>query len=112
MWVSGECVTKCTWCVWRMILKDITRTLLRCRLLNKMKGMKPTRERYIRSRSQTWARKSLTGPTPEKDNAAKPESLRYTIVWLKTSAALSVLINICYESYHLLQKHLLVRLFS
>src|SRR6218665_4157790 len=77
MWVSGECVTKCTWCVWRMILKDITRTLLRCRLLNKMKGMKPTRERYIRRHSQTGTRKSLTGPTPEKDNAAIPGPLSY-----------------------------------
>ena|SRR6218665_332145 len=57
--------------------KDITRTLLRCRLLSKMKGMKPTCERYIRRRSQTGTRKSLTGPTPEKDNAANPEPLRY-----------------------------------
>src|SRR6218665_2035075 len=57
--------------------KDITRTLLRCRLLNKMKGMKPTRERYIRRHSQTGTRKSLTGPTPEKDNAAIPGPLSY-----------------------------------
>src|SRR6218665_3861366 len=62
---------------WRMrlendCLKDITRTLLRCRLLNKMKGMKPTRELHIRRRSQTGARKSLAGPTPEKDNVASP----------------------------------------
>src|SRR6218665_2737561 len=30
----------------------------------------------------------------------------------ETSAAPSVFVNICYESYHLLQKHLLLRLFS
>jgi len=30
----------------------------------------------------------------------------------ETSAAASVFVNICYESYHLLQKHLLLRLFS
>src|SRR6218665_2990278 len=57
-------------------LKDITRTLRRCRLLNKMKGMKPTRELYLRRRPQTGARKSLTGPTPEKDNVANPEAQR------------------------------------
>src|SRR6218665_3548980 len=52
--------------------EDITRTLRRCRLLNKMKGMKPTRELHIRRRSQTGARKRLAGPTPEKDNEANP----------------------------------------
>src|SRR6218665_1519308 len=60
-------------------LKDITRTLRRCRLLIKMKGMKPTRELYLRRRPPTGARKSLTGPTPEKDNAANPEAPR--IIW-------------------------------
>ena len=60
-----------------MIFRHNTRTLLRCRLLNKMKGMKPTRELYLRRRPQTGTRKCLTGPTPEKDNAAKPEAPRY-----------------------------------
>ena len=51
---AGECLTRCTWCVWSMIFKDnnFMRTLLCCRLLNKMKGMKPTRELYLRRRSQ------------------------------------------------------------
>src|SRR6218665_824018 len=44
-----------------------------------MKGMKPTRELYLRRRQPTGARKSLTGPTPEKDNAANPEAPR--IIW-------------------------------
>jgi len=61
-------------------LKDITRTLRRCRLLNKMKGMKPTRELYLRRRPQTGARESLTGPTPEKDNAANTEAPRYSVM--------------------------------
>src|SRR6218665_3772635 len=75
-WVSGECLKRCTWCIWSMFFKDNTRTLQRCRLLNKMKGMKPTRELCLRRRPQTGDRKCLTGPTPEKDKAAKPEAPR------------------------------------
>src|SRR6218665_3969058 len=60
-------------------LKDITRTLRRCRLLIKMKGMKHTRELYLIRRPPTGARKSITGPTPEKDNAANPEAPH--IIW-------------------------------
>src|SRR6218665_1021630 len=56
---------------------NITRTLRCCRLLNKMKGMKPTRELCLRRRPQTGARKSLAGPTPEKDNAANPAQHHY-----------------------------------
>src|SRR6218665_3174230 len=59
--------------------EDITRTLRCCRLLNKTKGMKPTRELCLRRRPQTGARKSLTGPTPEKDNVANPAQHRY--IW-------------------------------
>src|SRR6218665_565084 len=59
--------------------EDFTRTLRCCRLLNKMKGMKHTRELYLIRRSQTGARKSLAGPTPEKDNEANPEQHRYNI---------------------------------
>src|SRR6218665_2979688 len=68
-------------------LKDITRTLRRCRLLNKMKGMKPTRELYLRRRPQTGARESLTGPTPEKDNAANTEAPRINVIgaWLSSN---------------------------
>src|SRR6218665_363917 len=64
-------------CLENDCFKDFTRTLRRCRLLNKMKGMKPTRELCLRRRPQTGARKSLTGPTPEKDNAASPAQLHY-----------------------------------
>jgi len=59
-------------CLENNCCKDFTRTLRCCRLLNKVKGMKPTRELCLRRRSQTGARKSLTGPTPEKDNAVNP----------------------------------------
>src|SRR6218665_3529638 len=59
--------------------EDFTRTLRCCRLLNKMKGMKPTRELHIIRRPLTGARKSLTGPTPEKDNSANPEAPRINI---------------------------------
>jgi len=65
-------------CYWRTILKLNTRNFLRCRLLNKIGGMKPTRELYLRRRPQTEARKCPTGPTPGKDNAATPDAPRYT----------------------------------
>ena len=68
-----------------MFFKDNTRTLRRCRLLNKMKGMTPTRELCLRRRPQTGARKCLTRPTPEKDNVATPEVPCYNIHVSKNS---------------------------
>src|SRR6218665_2297395 len=91
-------------CLENDCLKDITRTLLRCRLLNKMKGMKPTRELHIRRRPRTGARKSLAGPTPEKDNEASPAQDHYTILfvtWVVGWDAVSVPIFTSCSYFHL-----------
>ena len=40
-------------CDWSKTHKQISRTLLKCRLSNKREGMKPALELYLRSRSQT-----------------------------------------------------------
>src|SRR6218665_2696140 len=79
--------------------KDITRTLRCCRLLNKMKGMKPTRELHIIRRPLTGARKSLTGPTPEKDNVANPAQHCY--IWRSFARDESRTHYICEPSYRI-----------
>ena len=91
-------------CVVRLVndcLKEITRTLRRCRLLIKMKGMKPTRELYLRRRPPTGARKSLTGPTPEKDNAANPEAPRINVhVYMRILSFIIVQKSNTHESFN------------
>src|SRR6218665_3304983 len=70
-------------CLENNCCKDFTRTLRCCRLLNKVKGMKHTRELCLRRRSQTGARKSLSGPTPGKNNSTNPKAA--LIIWVPSS---------------------------
>ena len=60
-------------------LKDNTRTLLRCRLLNKMKGMKPTREPYLRRARRQGLGKALRDRPQRRTTLQLPEAPRDNI---------------------------------
>jgi len=60
-------------------LKDIMRTLLRCRLLNKMKGMKPTREPYLRRARRQGLGKALRDQPQRRTTLPLPEAPRDNI---------------------------------